>query len=103
MAGKGDRLRSVVGELFRSNHDFIFGVTASYRSSVSEATLGDDCALRGYADGKCWGQVVNHDVLEDGGDMVCVCQGHFEYFDWCANKLAARAYIPEQFSDPNNT
>ena len=90
-AGKGSVYRSVDLQSFAANHDYIFGITASYRPDPS----GDDCALRARNRGKCWGEVINYDYLEPDGDMVKVCSGHAEYFDWCGNKPDAREYIPE--------
>lgn len=94
-AGKGSAYRRVDQKAFTAHHDFIFGVTRSYQRDPS----GDDCQLRGKDEGKCWGSVKNYDYLEEGGDMVKVCRGHAEYFDWCANSPGTRKYIQEH--NPN--
>ena len=91
-AGKGSAYRQVDQQTFSENHAFIFGVARSYRVDPS----GDDCALRGQDRGKCWGDVTNYDYLEPGGDMVKVCSGHAEYFDWCGNRPNANKYISEK-------
>lgn len=90
-AGKGPAYRLVNQKTFSENHSYIFGISGSYRQDPS----GDDCALRGHDRGKCWGEVKNYDYLEPDGDMVKVCGGHAEYFDWCGNRPNAKEYIHE--------
>lgn len=77
MAGKGDNPRKVDLETFRSNHDYIFGVSPSY----AKCQCDEECQLRGAGAGKCWGQVTQYDEDEfSGGSHLCCA--HSDYFAW---------------------